>query len=395
MSVNLKPTWLCDICKDYRNKGASKECGSCGGRRKKARYVLQLGGALYVCHIYALKHTQLMSVMRAMPPGEKVMRVGYPSDADITLEVVRTIASRALAPAHTPGPPSQSPVADGKDEPVQGQSPPAKEDSLFQRVMDDGTKLAYDPRIGRFVPLDTVEYKKMDRMGEQSLSNSHNNSNNNIASPSKHMGVVSTDLNYVKFMAQEKRVMKKVVEETMALRLAAEGGAGLHVPSFRDCARKPCALCELSLPEPSLLGEISFKTVARWRADNNAPLPESDHRFANTELYNSAPLCLFCAQFFAGDIGGAMERSADEIKAERDVPKLFAPPGVFLADTTRVRPASSIAHSVEVSNLKARALRAGGGLSIGTSSSVSVLEVKAKTAISMGKVSVLVSSLLH
>ena len=356
----MKSTWLCDICKDYRNLGSTKSCNSCGATRKKSRYVVQLAGEFYMCHLYTLKHTQLLSVMN-VAQSDTVFKVGYPSDADITYEIVVQMAQRALEP---PAPRSAAILSrTGQRMPGADGATPS-EASLFQKVMDEGTKLAYDSKIGRFVPSDTIDNQR------------HRTKNRRCSA------VVNTDLNYVKFMAQEKRVMKKVVQETIAIRNRIENEV-VVLPTFENCVRKQCALCELQLPEESLVGEITFKTVADWRASHGAPLSENDHRFDPNNLYDNTPLCLFCTQFFDGDIAGVLEKAADAVKAAREAPKFPRAPG---NDTTQVRPLSSIGRSMEISNLKMRALRAAGTQSIGTSSSVSVLEVKAKTAMSMAKV---------
>ena len=361
MPVTVKTTWLCDVCKDYRNKGSSKHCNSCGALRKKSRYGILLDGVYYLCHIYSLKHTQLMSVYQVMPPSDHVMRVTYPSDADVSYDVVCTMIRRALEPAPIK---AQEKINDSEKE---GSSvSPAKEDSLFQRVMEEGKGLAYDSKIGRFVPSDTIDNTRIKKQKVKSA-----------------LEAVNTDLNYVKFMAQEKRVMKKVVDETIVLRKKQEGD-GLETANFQRSIYKPCSLCELEMPEESLLGEVSFVTVSRWRQERNAPIPKSDHRFSSTNLYNSAPLCIFCMQFFDGEIGSAIERGAQEIKAERDTPKILF--NASAQDLTQIRPVSSIGRSIEISNLKMRSIKKNGMVSIETSSSVSVLEVKAKTAASISKV---------
>lgn len=369
MLNRVKTTWLCDICKDYRNLGKSQECSSCGARRKKSRYVVNLDGIHYLCHLYTLKHTQLLSVMKVVQSEEDhtVVKVAYPSDADIAHEVVIAMTKRALdPPIAQPANAMSAPATDSPKSDNNAFSPP--ENSLFQRVMDEGTKLAYDSKIGRFVPVDTVDVLR--------------------PSPSKSkkkgavIETVSTDLNYVKFMAQEKRIMKKVVEETIAIRNRLEHEQ-LVAPKLNRSLKQPCSLCEIELPEESLPGEISFKSVANWRADHGAPIPDSDHRFDVLNLYSKAKLCLFCTQFFETELAEVMEQSAKEMKSMKS--DKF---GTAVEDTTQVRPLSSIGRSVEISNLKMRAMRAMmGPLSIGTSSSVSVLEVKAKTVMSMAKVS--------
>lgn len=366
--INVKSTWLCDICKDYRNRGSSKACNSCGAARKKSRYVVRLAGEFYMCHLYTLKHTQLLSVMN-ITQSDTVFKVGYPSDADITFEIVVQMAQRALEP---PAPRSAA-ILSRTGQRIPAPDGSTLEASLFQKVMDEGTKLAYDSKIGRFVPSDTIDKQR------------HRTRNRRCSA------VVNTDLNYVKFMAQEKRVMKKVVQETIAIRNRIENEV-VVLPTFENCVRRHCTMCELLLPEESLVGDITFKTVADWRASHGAPLSGNDHRFDPNNLYDNAPLCLFCTQFFDGNIAGVLEKAADEVKAAREAPKF---PRAAGNDSTQVRPLSSIGRSMEISNLKMRALRAGGTQSIGTSSSVSVLEVKAKTAMSMAKVLLIITLQLY
>lgn len=371
MVVTVKTTWLCDICKDYRNKGSAVKCGSCGAVRKKARHVVVLNGEYYLCHIYTLKHTQLMSVMKTDSIPQKVWKVAYPSDADLNFEIVVAMAKRALDPL-----PPLTATATKNISTSDAQSIVAQEGSLFDRVMKEGTQIAYDSSIGRFVPIETVEARR-----------------SSVVAKKKGKGVgaaaiadaVNTDLHYVKFMAQEKRVMKKVVEETIILRNNQQNEE-YEVPNFDKVERGECTLCELALPATSLMGHISFNTVARWREEHSAPLPPSDHRFNANSVYDETPLCLFCTQFFDGDIGSAIEIGCEELKRHRHhIPQKNH---VFSEDTTQARPLSSIGRSVDITRLKMKAQRSvGPPLSIGASSSISVLEVKAKTAASIHRVS--------
>jgi hypothetical protein len=63
----------------------------------------------------------------------------------------------------------------------------------------------------------------------------------------------------------------------------------------------PRSLCERKFHPRNLVGLIPFKAIAKWRQKHGAPFSASDPRFAASQVYEPALLCVFCTQFFHRD----------------------------------------------------------------------------------------------
>jgi len=236
--------------------------------------------------------------------------------------------------------------------------------SLFDKMMRDAAKEAYDPSIGRFIPSETVHL-----------------------SPNRE--IIKTDLNYIGKMASQKKEMTKVVDATIKRReLEAERnrprrGEGsdpaerseadkLHgtlvFQAAQDLVAKepklPCALCEHLFPVSALLGRITFKTVGEWRAAHCAPIPAEDKRFNYAYIHNAAKLCLLCTSFFDKDFSDCVDRSGIHEAIGLAVDPLEGVVDLTNKDSRRLittmieaqaapdRPLSAIKHKVAVKQIK-------------------------------------------
>ena len=181
-------------------------------------------------------------------------------------------------------------------------------------------------------------------------------------------------------MELEKLLMKNMITETISLRKNDDYIEEPH-PESSDLLPKSCALCERVMPSSTLLGMITFHAIAAWKQDHGVPIPPNDHRLKSHLLYNTVHICLFCNQFFDSDFGQAFE--IEQAERQLSMKYLRGLPRLARADTTAPRPLSAITQSIEISALRMREMSlvgAAGRRGIGTSQSVAVLEIKAKTA---------------
>lgn len=359
-------TWLCELCKEFRNSGSQKACRTCGAKRKKSRFVVRLDGAVYLCHVFSKRRMHLLTALRISPSPDVVLKINLNGRTDITIDSVTDILKNAIRTGNT-----------DFDTISENQSSIVSQNSLFDQVLREGTRVVYHPAIGRFVDADLSPVAQHQDAADKA---------NDAFSVTDTLSFAdSAELSYVRSMDQTKLLVKKIVSETIAHR-TEEDKSAIVFDDRTSIERAECGICEFNFPVSSLLSKMSFKAIAQWRSDHGAPIPASDKRLLKTRIYDNTPICLFCSQFFEINVFENVEKEREHMKNE--VPKIQKS-SASSQNPVLARPLSRIGRQLEISNLKMRSVavpRASTGPS--KSASVAVLEVKAKTNSSLMKVSV-------
>ena len=224
--------------------------------------------------------------------------------------------------------------------------------SLFDNIMENANAISYDPAIGRYIDKDTVHL-----------------------SPNKD--IIKSDISYGTVMVTQKEQMTEIVSKTRSNRdrqatIAAKRAAlhrddveySLHQNKVIIDPPQECALCEKEYKLSRLLGSVTFKAVAEWRAAHAAPLPATDKRFVFP--HDSVRLCLLCSCFFDPGFSDCLDEpsihesvglSVDRImgvpeesnRNSRMMLKEMAHLGEHISST---RPLSAIRTSIDTSQLK-------------------------------------------
>lgn len=174
--------------------------------------------------------------------------------------------------------------------------------TMFDVIKQNAEETAYDPALGRYIDASSV-----------------------ASSPNKQ--VIKENLSYINKMDEEKKGMATAVDYKIQRRdieRQKREKAGLTEDNLaatslfnnsnnnRQSGGKPdpkgtCALCEREYRQSALLGRVSFKAVADWRAAHCAPIPSNDKRLNQAFILDSCKLCLFCTTFFDKDFSDCVD----------------------------------------------------------------------------------------
>jgi len=181
--------------------------------------------------------------------------------------------------------------------------------SLFDRIMDDAAKQAYDPQIGQYVHKRRA-HRALQQAEHESRAASEVTGETELTASTSAITFhgLETEFDYVKRMKNERHAMtynvarrNKIAREK---RLKGEGfsdanGSAISVPRH---TYKPCTLCQQDFPPKSLKGLVPLNAVVKWRNDHGAPVNAEDPRWKQrldpSKRYEPCKLCIFCMQFF-------------------------------------------------------------------------------------------------
>lgn len=217
-----------------------------------------------------------------------------------------------------------------------------KKIDLFQSVIERAQTQAYDAGIGQYVHKDTI-----------------------VPEDAEDKMRFKTELNYFKIMETQRKEMKKVVENYI---LHRDYHQEPFVPYKAEALRSPCFICGLIVPDPELLGTITFAGAMKWKEARGVPPPVFDHRMHSNDKYDLVKMCVFCTQFFDEDFSDvtatalaekqALETVLEESPVRRK--KLDKPTvrrKIVVADPTELdRPVSRIKLKLMVQKIKDQAM---------------------------------------
>lgn len=155
--------------------------------------------------------------------------------------------------------------------------------SLFDQVLDNASKIAYDAKIGRYIPIDTVTVS------------------DGVTDPS-----ICTKIKYIQTMKREKAEIKRIS--------AMINSPITPKPLLRTDNDKhtQCACCEYTFPASQLLGQITFNAVAQWRSDHGVPICKpDDKRMSFARLHLPVKICVYCNQFFDESFGEVLTENCN------------------------------------------------------------------------------------
>ena len=356
-STSYHPLWGCLVCHNRYVQGSEAQCPICHAPRPQDRFAINLEGRYMLCHVetvnlrcvahvYTVHPTKLAHDSFKIPLKDK----DGLTDKECTIQesLVESIleywdARKQKSPTKvrdkqsksTPKSCLESPIANVFDSLFNG------EVSLFDRVMRDANETAYDARIGQYISKGTLSPNKgetkegFDGSGSSPPSGSKlagcttcgdedgdTGTGMNVSSSSvmataarsaeqtipgvpktRQHESIKTELSYVQSMQRERTVMKQTVQELVNRRQKAflyDSSADLDLQQSERDRRVQCPSCERLYPVSQLLGCTSFRAVAKWRAEHNAPILPSDHRLDAGRINDAVRLCIFCTQFFDG-----------------------------------------------------------------------------------------------
>ena len=285
--------WGCLICKSLKNRSEEKKCPYCGAKRESCRFALSCRGILFLCYVHTARTPPLVTITRLSPP--EAVTVKLPQVHDSLLEAVKEALERETLPASSSLLRSSS--CEEKESP--GEEEKDKRLDLFHKVLDDGKGLTYDSHLASFVPVGRKESSDL---------------------------FSSEGLTYAASMKKEKEALNKVVQDTLSSRKNPQID-NHSVDINQDCLKEwrgkiPCALCGVYFPCAQLLGNISNQSVLKWLRAHDAPCDSKECKRMALQSYETAKLCLFCAQFFDNNTsnGFDIEKAANVILSSNKVP---------------------------------------------------------------------------
>lgn len=296
-----KRHWGCLICLNRHNPIKEKKCITCKQLRQNERYGLRdiNTNSLYLCRadtgaILTNLHLHCIASNIASDVGKKFK---------VLMPLINNHLKDCVSSAFETFCTNRKDLAEGKDDnwkhsdfltssyyedlKSKSQSSPLKiissndgnagltdtwatrspDKTLFEQVMYNAKRMAYDSNIGRYVDL-------------------------SLASPEHHK-----DMTYKSLMAQASCELSKQVVEVMKRRDDGNSLLYTFAPS-KDELKQKCGLCEYSFPLSQLMSQVTFKAIANWRAKTDAPIDSKDIRLKYSKIHDATPICLFCTQFF-------------------------------------------------------------------------------------------------
>jgi hypothetical protein len=164
-----------------------------------------------------------------------------------------------------------------------------KKIDLFQSVIERAHTQAYDAGIGQYVHKDTI-----------------------VPEDAEDKMRFKTELNYSKIMETQRKEMKKIVENYILHRNYHQEP---FVPYKAETPRSPCFICGIIVPDPELVGTITFAGAIKWKEARGVPPPVFDHRMHSNDKYSLVKMCVFCTQFFDEDFSDVTATSLAEQQA--------------------------------------------------------------------------------
>lgn len=147
--------------------------------------------------------------------------------------------------------------------------------SLFDRIMNDAAKQAYDPQIGQYVHKRRAHRAlQQAELGSIVASELSGETEATAATSAITFHGLETEFDYVKRMKNERHAMtynvarrNKIAREARLKgeKLAHVNGSAISVPRH---TYKPCTLCQQGFPPKSLKGLVPLNAVVKWRFDH-------------------------------------------------------------------------------------------------------------------------------
>ena len=300
---NKKRYWGCLVCKSLKNDIRNSNCSFCGSKRAVERFCVVVNDMTYMCRVHLEKSFPILSMVTICNDGrENFDKIRLPLISENLKECVHAaIVGRICEEKAESTGEEKSQDIDSTSSRLEKQhteSENLEALDLFHKVLKAGESYAYDGTIGQYVHVDTLGSRSSD-----------------------DAAYIHSDLLYLKLMRREKTEMCKIVQETLDRRNTDNYANAIDATADRLREWKgtaPCALCEVHFPVGQLLGSISFKSVAKWKADHNVTTL-CDMKLSRSTAYDSTRVCLFCAQFFDASCTRAfeVEKEANEDYKQR------------------------------------------------------------------------------
>lgn len=299
--------WGCFVCKNLRNPLRNEKCSVCNSKREVDRFAFRIEDQSFLCRVNTSKSIKTLYIFRVETLECKTVMLKGGSDelrdcvyltllGEVTRENCCCSSRSDNIDVLGDGTTLSTLTLTTTDEisTIASTSQRRSSRTLFDQVLQNAGKLAYDASIGQFVHIDTLKLR-----GDESDN-----------------GLIVRDVNYIKFMTREKEEMGKIVAEVRDRRDHPDDSSTASIASAmaKSAAalaewqgRAPCGLCGVEFPIAQLMGTITNRAVVQWLTSHGVILKPTDSRRLQSKLYDKTKLCLFCTQFFDLNFGDVFD----------------------------------------------------------------------------------------